>query len=170
MMKPAENPTTSPVDDEDETVEMFTDVDCNEDSSHDGEAASHEVTDSAPSSPTGSDAYAVLSHKEIVWEKPDWAKKSVLSPTPKRKENVGNAIGWQKPEWAASPTKLRSTDSGKVMTSKGDLQKAITHVEKKHLDDINFEANPLLLMPTEKGFNVRLGHNLAGYVCRACAY
>jgi hypothetical protein len=47
--------------------------------------------------------------------------------------------------------KLRSTDSGKILTMKGDLQKAITHFEKTHLDDINFEANPLLLMP-EKGY------------------
>jgi hypothetical protein len=168
MMEPAENVTMSPVDDEDEIVEMLTEVDCNENVSHDGEAASHEVTDSTPSSPTGSDA--ALGHKKIGWEEPDWVKNSMLSPASRRKESVGNSIGWQKPEWAASPTKLRSTDSGKVMISKGDLQKAITHVEKKHLDDINFEANPLLLTPTEKGYSVRLGHNLAGYVSRACAH
>jgi hypothetical protein len=149
----------------DEIVEVFRDDESNKDSSHDGEAASHEVTDSAPSSPAGSDAR--VKHEEIVWEKPDWTKNARLSPTRRPKESVGNAIGWQKPEWAASPTKLRSTDKGKVMTAKGDLQKAITHVEKNHLDDINFEANPLLLNPTEKGYSVRLGQNLAGYVSRA---
>jgi hypothetical protein len=166
-MKRVENNTMSLVDDEDGIVEMvLTDDDCNEDSSHNGKtASSNEVTDSARSSPVGGDA--PLTHNPILWEKPSWTKQSMLSPTRRPKESVGNAIGWQKPEWAASPTKLRSTDSGKVMTAKGDLQKAITHVEKKHLDDINFEANPLLLMPTEKGYSLRLGDNLAGYVSRA---
>jgi hypothetical protein len=164
-MNQAEKATTIPVDNEDETVEVFTDSEFNDDASQDGEAASYEVTGSAPSSPAGSEA--TPTHKEIVWEKPEWTKNPKLSPTRRPKETVGNSIGWQKPEWAASPTKLRSTDSGKVMTLKGDLQKAITHFEKTHLDDINFEANPLLLMPTEKGFSVRLGHNLAGYVSKA---
>jgi hypothetical protein len=163
-MNRVENAATIPVDDEDESVKEFTDEEFNEDDSHDGDAAGHKVTDPAPSSPTGSDAPPI--HKEIIWEKPDWTTNPRLSPTRKPKESVGSAIGWQKPEWAASPTKLRSTDSGKVMTTKGDLQKPITHFEKTHMDDINFEANPLLLMPTEKGYSVRLGHNLAGYVSR----
>jgi hypothetical protein len=50
---------------------------------------------------------------------------------------------------------------GQNPDNEGDLQ-AITHFEKTHLDDINFEANPLLLMPDRKGYSVRLGHNLAG--------
>jgi hypothetical protein len=164
IMEQVENATTIPVDDEDEYVEVLTDDEYIEDDSHDGDAAGHKVTDPAPSSPTGSDA--PVTHERIQWEKPDWTKNPRLSPTRRPKESVGSAIGWQKPEWAASPTKLRSTDSGKIMTTKGDLQKAITHFEKTHLDDINFEANPLLLMPTEKGYSVRLGHNLAGYVSR----
>jgi hypothetical protein len=166
-MDQVENATTIALDDDDddESVEVLTDDEHNENDSHYGDAAAgHGVTDQAPSSPTGSDA--PVTHKKIQWEKPDWTKNPRLSPTRRPKESVGSAIGWEKPEWAASPTKLRSTDSGKIMTAKGDLQKAITHFEKTHLDDINFEANPLLLMPTEKGYSVRLGHNLAGYVPR----
>ena len=163
-MDQVENAATIPVDNEDESGEVHTDDEYNEDDSHDGDAAGHNVTDPAPSSPTGSDA--PVTHKKIEWEKPDWTKNPMLSPTRRPKESVGSAISWQKPEWAASPTKLRSTDSGKIMATKGDLQKAITHVEKTHLDDINFEANPLLLIPTEKGYSVRLGYNLAGCVSR----
>lgn len=160
-MNQVQNTTTSHSDDEGAIVEVFTDNEYDED----GVAAGHKaVTNSAPSSPEGSDA--PTPHKKIFWEKPDWTKNPRLSPTRRPKETIGNAIGWQKPEWAASPTKLRSTDSGKIMTTKGDLQKAITHCEKTHRDDINFEANPLLLMPTEKGYSVRLGHNLAGYVSK----
>jgi hypothetical protein len=176
-MNRVESAATIPVDNEDESVKDFTDEEFNKEDSHDGDGAGHKVTDPAPTSPTGSDAPptdpaptsptgsdASPIHKEIQWEKPDWTRNPMLSPSRRPKESVGSSIGWQKPEWAASPTKLRSTDSGKILIEKGDLQKAITHFEKTHMDSINFEANPLLLMPTEKGYSVRLGHNLAGYV------
>jgi hypothetical protein len=64
---------------------------------------------------------------------------------------------WEKPSWTS--VKLKST--GKNLKMGEDLQAPITHVPKDNLDDINFEANPLLLRPTKLGFDVRLGENLA---------
>ena len=46
------------------------------------------------------------------------------------------------------------------MKKKGDLQSPITHVVKCNMDAINFEANPLLLRPTEEGNAVRTGEDI----------
>ena len=73
----------------------------------------------------------------------------ILSPT--------KTFEWEKPSWTCA--KLRST--GKNLKIGEDLQGPITHVEKRYMDDLNFEANPLLLRPTKQGVDVRLGDNLA---------
>ena len=107
-------------------------------------------------------------NNKLGWEKPDWAKNSPLkskkgtvdtrtqsSPISPAEKN----LGWEKPSWVK--TKLKAT--GKDLRKGIDLQAPITHInrEKERMDDINFEANPLILKPTEKGTAVRLGENLA---------
>jgi hypothetical protein len=76
-------------------------------------------------------------------------KKSKVVSNTKASESVAALSAGKSQNGQRESGKLRSTDSGKILTME-TLQKAITHFEKTHLDDINFEANPLLLMPTEK--------------------
>lgn len=106
-------------------------------------------------SPNAADA------KKIGWEKPDW---TMTSPLKNKKMSVNlplsspeKNLGWEKPNWTKAT--LRST--GKDVKTGIDLQAPITHVRKVHMDDINFEANPMVLKPTIKGSDVRLGENLA---------
>lgn len=98
---------------------------------------------------------------KIRWEQPDWITNSPLKAK-KKSVNVligspEKTIGWEKPGW--TKTELRLT--GKDLRKGVDLQAPITHVKKERMDDINFEANPLVLKPTKKGTDVRLGENLA---------
>jgi hypothetical protein len=67
------------------------------------------------------------------------------------------ALEVEKPSWTC--VKLKSV--GKDLKKGEDLEAPITHIPKNNMDDINFEANPLMLRPTKKGFDVRLGENLA---------
>ena len=68
-------------------------------------------------------------------------------------------LDWQKPTWVAA--KLRPTEKGVLVKTKGDLQRPITNVEKNGIDSINVEANPMGLRPTDRGSQVRLGATLA---------
>jgi hypothetical protein len=63
--------------------------------------------------------------------------------------------------FVANPAKLRRTELGELVKTKGDLQKPITHLDKDAMDDINFEANPMILRPTAKGSLLRIGEDLA---------
>lgn len=117
--------------------------------------ASPEVKDAQETEPKG---------KTIKWEKPDWAKPKLRATVegeeaPLETDSKGKVIGWEKPDW--TKPKLRTTVEGEKVKTKGDLQKAITHVEKNTSGTINFEANPMVLRPTDKGSLVRLGENLA---------
>lgn len=64
--------------------------------------------------------------------------------------------------FTANPIFLKPTLEGKLVKTKGDLQKPITSatVTKSELDSLNFEANPMILRPTVKGSLVRLGEKL----------
>jgi hypothetical protein len=97
----------------------------------------------------------------IGWEKPDWVMNS---PLKNKKSSVNLSIesseknvGWEKPVWTQA--QLRST--GKDLKKGVDLQAPITHVNKEHMNDVNFEANPMVLKSSSKGTDVRLGENLA---------
>ncbi|GKY90301.1 hypothetical protein MPSEU_000004100 [Mayamaea pseudoterrestris] len=61
-----------------------------------------------------------------------------------------------------NPALLKPTPKGKLVKTKGDLQKPITAatVLKGNFDSLNFEANPMILKPTEQGSLVRLGEKL----------
>jgi len=116
-------------------------------------------------SPEGKDVKEIEPKgKAIKWEKPDWVKPKLRATiegeeTPLETDSKGKVIGWEKPDW--TKPKLRTTAEGEKVKTKGDLQKAITHVEKNTSGTINFEANPMVLRPTDKGSLVRLGENLA---------
>jgi hypothetical protein len=87
-----------------------------------------------------------------------------LSPTRRPKESVGSAIGWQKPN-GRRVRQIAIHGLRQNPDNKGDLQ-AITHFEKTHLDDINFEANPASHATDREGLQRQLGHNLAGFAFR----
>lgn len=78
----------------------------------------------------------------------------VGSPTSGRKKH-----DWERPSWLSS--KLKATKQGSAVKEGKSLQEPITHVEKNHLDSINFEANPMNLKATDKGVTVKLGETLA---------
>lgn len=124
----------------------------------------------------------------IKWEKPEWTqspqlkatergsvvKKGVNLAAPITKINaekkddgsvpVSSPVGgssttikWEKPKWTEK-NGLRSTEKGEVVKKGSDLQAPITHVVKDTLDDINFEANPMILKATKQGMCMEALH------------
>jgi hypothetical protein len=85
--------------------------------------------------------------------------------TPRNEETVRRTeYEWEKPAW--TKPKLRPTEKRQVIEEGGDLQGPITRVndEKVRMDDINFEASPMILRRTARGSTARMGENLAGPV------
>lgn len=98
---------------------------------------------------------------KLSWEKPAWAKNSVLKSTAKGSaakqggnlasevthiQESENKIGWEKPAWAKNGPKLKSTGKADKMKS-GNLAKEITHINanKDTSRDTNSTANADIL-------------------------
>jgi hypothetical protein len=133
-------------------------------------ASSHTPIDTTSSTKikTDDNSISVSDHpppqNNLAWEKPVWAKERTLKPSAVRP----NAdVGWQKPDWTVTPSLKESSSGHHVKTLGCDLQKPITKATDRtttrtsNRDDINFEANPMLLLKASHvGGAVRLGQDL----------
>ena len=83
---------------------------------------------------------------KLGWEKPDWAKKKPVKPTPQgqkvqKGQNLAKGITndvevkekyqWEKPSWAKKGPKLKSTEKGQKLKDGDSLAKPITFPKGK---------------------------------------
>lgn len=115
---------------------------------------------------------------KFKWEKPDWAKEKNLkaherSEVMKEKGDLQAPITKATVErsdldylnFEANPMRLRTTEKGSAVRMGEDLAKAITHIERDPMADINLEAAPsFVLRESETGNKIKSGLDLAAPV------